>query len=90
MTWLRDDGSLIAWGNEDEGQTVIPTAAGRVVDIAAGAAHNLAIRDDGSVLAWGKNNAGQAFGLFTDMAGDTTTYTNTDLTLPRRFFRLRE
>jgi alpha-tubulin suppressor-like RCC1 family protein len=58
---LRQDGSVVAWGNGAYGQSTVPTAArSGVVAIAAGGKHSIALKDDGTVLAWGDNTAGQS------------------------------
>ncbi len=56
---LRNDGSVIAWGDNSDGQTNVPAAATNVVSIAAGETHSLALRADGTVVAWGNNEFGQ-------------------------------
>ena len=57
---LKDDGSVVAWGNNDDGQTRVPAAAKiDVVAIAAGRKHSLALKSDGSVVAWGRNLRGE-------------------------------
>jgi len=56
---LRQDGTLVAWGADDAGQTEVPTNALPFVAIAAGAEHNLAIAADGSLVGWGNDDAGQ-------------------------------
>jgi len=50
---------ILAWGNNDEGQTDVPAGLGEIIALAAGGAHNLALRSDGTVLAWGANADGQ-------------------------------
>lgn len=52
--------SVIAWGNNQYGQTNVPTDLD-VSIVAAGPAaqHALAIRPDGTVVAWGRNSTGQ-------------------------------
>jgi hypothetical protein len=56
---LCQDGTLVAWGADDAGQTGVPTNALPFVAIAAGAEHNLAIAADGSLVGWGNDDAGQ-------------------------------
>ena len=72
---LCADGTLAAWGLNDNGQlgnnstatSLIPiniTASGtlagkRVIAIAAGFSHSLALCSDGSVVAWGEGSNGQ-------------------------------
>ena len=56
---LRADGSIVAWGDNDEGQSVSPQGH-EFITIAAGFAHSLAIRADGSLLAWGSNTYGES------------------------------
>ncbi|MDH7480616.1 MAG: hypothetical protein QHH26_01405 [Armatimonadota bacterium] len=41
---LRKDGSVVAWGNNDDGQCDVPKPNKDFVAIAAGTAHSLAIR----------------------------------------------
>jgi alpha-tubulin suppressor-like RCC1 family protein len=68
---LKRDGSVVAWGNNQKGETgsgdaptdhaapVAVTGTASVVDIAAGWSHALALKADGTVLAWGDNALGQ-------------------------------
>jgi len=44
---------VVAWGWDDYGQTNVPAGASKVVQISAGALHNLALTQDGRVMAWG-------------------------------------
>lgn len=51
---LKDDGSVVAWGDNFQGQTTVPVAAqSGVIAIAAGDAHTVALKNDGSVVTWG-------------------------------------
>ena len=53
----RNDGTIVAWGNNSYGQLSIP--AGLVATkIAAGSLHNVALRPNGSVVGWGAWQAG--------------------------------
>ncbi|THF81724.1 RCC1 domain-containing protein [Cohnella fermenti] len=70
---LRNDGTVWAWGWNNSGQigvgsadatvnspTQVTALAGiRIVAIAGGTAHSLAVAEDGSVWAWGSNSKGQ-------------------------------
>src|SRR5882672_4054322 len=54
------DSIIVAWGNNDFGQTTVPPEAQTgVTAIAAGQSYTLCLKDNGSVLAWGDNRAGQ-------------------------------
>jgi alpha-tubulin suppressor-like RCC1 family protein len=54
---LKSDGSVLAWGRHNEGQTNVPIAAqSGVTAIAAGELRTVALKNDGSVLAWGEEN----------------------------------
>ena len=68
---IKSDGSLLAWGNNASGQLGdgsaptdqhTPVTVGglpRIVDLATGRAHTVALAANGAVLAWGDNNRGQ-------------------------------
>ncbi|HVT71911.1 MAG TPA: immunoglobulin domain-containing protein, partial [Lacunisphaera sp.] len=56
---LKADGTVMAWGNNDSGQTSIPAGLAGVVAVAAGSYHALALKFDGTVVAWGSNTWGQ-------------------------------
>src|SRR5439155_3456450 len=56
---LRSDGTVVAWGYNDYGQTNIPPGLSGVVTVAGGAYHSLALRGDGTVTAWGDHYNGQ-------------------------------
>ena len=53
-------GSVVAWGDNAQGQATVPGNLGGVRAIAAGGMHSLALKSDGSVVAWGLNASGQA------------------------------
>jgi alpha-tubulin suppressor-like RCC1 family protein len=51
---LRADGSVVAWGQNRQGESSVPASAQRnVVAIAAGYDRSVALKLDGSVVAWG-------------------------------------
>ena len=56
---LKIDGSVVAWGRSDLGQTTVPAGLSGVTAIAAGGSHTVALKNDGSVVAWGYNEFGQ-------------------------------
>jgi alpha-tubulin suppressor-like RCC1 family protein len=56
---LKDDGTILQWGNNAYGQCTAPRDLRNVIAIAAGDFHSLALKSDGTVVAWGYN----AFGI---------------------------
>ena len=51
---LKNDGTVVAWGDNTYGQTNVPTAyTDGVTSIASGWYHTLALKQDGTVVAWG-------------------------------------
>jgi len=68
---VRADGTVLTWGDNNQGQlgtgtttsSLVPVAAtglgGPVTAIAAGAYHSVALLADGTVQAWGDNGYGQ-------------------------------
>ncbi len=52
------DGSIIAWGNDDNQVSDVPEFSDFKA-IAAGRNHSLAVRADGSLVAWGDNTNGE-------------------------------
>ncbi len=55
---IKRDGSLVAWGENTDGQTSVPSG-NEYTTVAAGDSHSVAIRRDGSLVGWGKNTSGQ-------------------------------
>ena len=79
---LRSDGTLYAWGRNNNGQIAFDPASGALQNtprqvgtstgwetIAGGSSHSLALKSDGKLYAWGSNSFGQL--------GDGTTNTKT-------------
>ena len=62
---VKSDGSLLAWGYNDDGQCDVPDG-NNFETVAAGGWHNLALKPDGSLSAWGYNDYGQC-----NVPGDT-------------------
>jgi alpha-tubulin suppressor-like RCC1 family protein len=56
---LRSDGTVVAWGRNNEGETNIPANLSNVVAIAAGYYHDIALKSDGTIASWGWNLFGQ-------------------------------
>jgi len=52
-------GDPIAWGYNFSGQCDVPADLPRVIAIAAGGHHSLALTEAGEVIAWGNNRQGQ-------------------------------
>ena len=56
---LREDGSAVCWGSDDEGQAS-PPAGETFAALSSGDYHTCALREDGSAVCWGSDDEGQA------------------------------
>ena len=56
---IRNDGTVVAWGINDDGQCLVPEGLTGVKAIATSGHHTVALKEDGKVIAWGRNNYGQ-------------------------------
>jgi hypothetical protein len=56
---LLDAGTVVALGDNDSSQVIVPAGLTGVTEIAAGTAHNLVRKSDGTLVAWGDNSYGQ-------------------------------
>ena len=56
---LKQDGTVVAWGDSDDGQTDVPAGLSGVVAIAGGGEHTVVLKSDGTVVAWGDSSSGQ-------------------------------
>jgi len=56
---LKQDGSIVAWGQNFYSQCNIPSPNSGFIAISAGWYHSLGLRQDGSIVAWGRNDYGQ-------------------------------
>ncbi len=56
---LREDGTVVGWGDDSAGQASPPIGLSNVVAIAAGGSHSLALKSDGEVVGWGSDSSGQ-------------------------------
>ena len=59
MPALAADPQVVAWGNNDYGQTTIPSGLTGVTAVAGGYYHTMALKSEGTVVAWGDNQMGQ-------------------------------
>ena len=57
---LKSDHTVVAWGYNSAGQSLVPGGLSNVVAIAAGGDHSLALKSDGTVVAWGDNAYGES------------------------------
>lgn len=55
---LLNDGTVVAWGYNDEGQCNVPAGLSDVVDISSGYKISVAVKSDGTLVGWGFNNCG--------------------------------
>ncbi|MFZ5987030.1 MAG: hypothetical protein ACOYWZ_07885 [Bacillota bacterium] len=56
VVYLRDDGTVAAWGRNDFGQCNAPAGLSGVKSIVASAWETLALKTDGTVVEWGMKN----------------------------------
>jgi 3-polyprenyl-4-hydroxybenzoate decarboxylase len=56
---LLDAGTVVARGDNTNGQVTVPAGLTGVTEIAAGTSHNLVRKSDGTLVAWGDNSYGQ-------------------------------
>lgn len=56
---VRVDGTVLAWGNNTDGQSNVPENMAGAVAVAAGGSHSLALLTNRTVAAWGRNSEGQ-------------------------------
>lgn len=101
---LRLDGTVVDWGDDSYGQTEVPSTVSNVVAITSGNFHGLAMIptplilqaqmipsgmmlqwQGAGVLQWAPSIAGP----YNDMPCQGNCYTNVDMSVPAKFFRLR-
>ena len=71
---LRENGTVVAWGDQAGSANFVPTNLVGVAAIAAGWNHNLALLTNGTVSAWGVNGAALDWHLI-EVPGDLTNAT---------------
>ncbi|MBF0363018.1 MAG: hypothetical protein HQK49_18505 [Oligoflexia bacterium] len=57
---LKNDGSVVCWGRNNENQSTPPFGLSDVKSIALGGIHSCALKNDGSVVCWGYNGYSQS------------------------------
>jgi hypothetical protein len=55
---LKNDGTVVTWGNTSIGPTTVPPGLSGVTAISAGFWHTVALKSDGTVVDWGSNGRG--------------------------------
>lgn len=50
---LKNDGTVVAWGNNYRAQSTVPAGLSGIKAIGAGYYHSLAVKADGTVVTWG-------------------------------------
>jgi len=56
---LKDDGTVVCWGNNTYGQSTVPVGLSNVIAVDAGDNHTIALKNDNTVVCWGDNTYGQ-------------------------------
>ncbi|HEX9048536.1 MAG TPA: putative Ig domain-containing protein [Verrucomicrobiae bacterium] len=67
---LRTNGTVLAWGDNSNGQTNVPAGATGVVALAANGDVSAALKSDGTLVMWGTND----FDPYTPPANATNVY----------------
>ena len=57
---LKTDGTIVCWGDNGSGQTVVPNGLAEVAQVSAGFWHNCVVQTDEIVICWGHNGSGQS------------------------------
>jgi len=55
---LRDDGTVVDWGDSARAETNMPAGLSNIVGISTGRFHSLALQRNGTVVAWGDDSFG--------------------------------
>ncbi|MEZ5436528.1 MAG: hypothetical protein R3E67_08540 [Pseudomonadales bacterium] len=54
---LKNDGTVIGWGDNADGKVAPPAGLADVVAVSAGVDHSLALQGDGTVVSWGSQTS---------------------------------
>jgi len=57
---LKTDGTVVCWGNNNLGETTVPSGLASVAQVSAGYNFTCALKTDGTVACWGYNTFGEA------------------------------
>ncbi len=55
---LKSDGTVLAWGYSQYGETNVPEGLSNIIAVAAPPLHSIALKSDGTVVCWGMNSCG--------------------------------
>ena len=99
---LRADGTVVGWGDDSYGQTDVPGYLNQATAVASGYYHGLALEPPmlqmqraagGLVLRWDGpatlQQSAAPYGPFSDVSTTGRSYTNSDMSWPVKYFRLR-
>jgi alpha-tubulin suppressor-like RCC1 family protein len=81
---LRENGTVVCWGENTEGECNVPTDLGQCLWIDAGARFTLALKRNGELWAWGKVSvlkAGATDGIAIKLVNDTIIIPNPSIGL---------
>src|SRR5580704_15950065 len=68
---LNANGTVCAWGCDDDGECDVPSGLTNVIEVAAGDFFSLALLSNGTVVAWGTDDHGQC-DISTNLTNVTT------------------
>ena len=60
---VQADGTVVAWGHDDYGESEVPSELTNVLAVASGQYHSLALKADGTVVAWGAGTVDAGAGV---------------------------